>query len=77
MMRDVLEEMAKHLVDNPDKVSVKQTDGDRSSVFELTVASCDLGKVIGKEGRTAAAFRLILVAAGMKLKKRYSLEIME
>jgi len=64
-------------VDNPDKVQVSQLDGEQSSIIELKVSPDDLGKVIGKQGRTAQAIRIILGAAGMKLKKRYNLELIE
>jgi predicted RNA-binding protein YlqC (UPF0109 family) len=76
-MKQIIEDIAKALVDNPDQVTVKQIDGDHTSVFELSVAQSDLGKVIGKEGRTAGAMRLLLTAGGMKINRRYSLEIME
>lgn len=77
-MRALVEQMAKALVDEPDKVSVNlvQGEGD-SSVLELRVAPGDLGKVIGKQGRTARSMRTILGAAGMKLQKRFTLEILE
>lgn len=75
-MRALVEQMAKALVDEPDKVSVTAMEGD-SSVLELRVAPGDLGKVIGKQGRTARSMRTILSAAGMKLNKRLSLEIIE
>ncbi len=76
-MKELVELIAKSLVDNPDKVKVFQLDGQQSSVIELTVAPEDMGKVIGKQGRNAQAIRLILGAAGMKLKKRVDLEIVE
>ena len=69
--------IAKVLVDNPDNVQVSQLDGEQSSIIELKVAQEDIGKVIGKQGRTAQAMRIILGAAGMKLKKRFNLEILE
>ena len=75
-MRALIEQMAKALVDEPDKVSVTTMEGD-PSVLELRVAPGDLGKVIGKQGRTARSMRTILSAAGMKLNKRFSLEIVE
>src|SRR5207248_5289367 len=75
-VRALVEQMAKALVDEPDKVSVTAMEGD-SSVLELRVAPGDLGKVIGKQGRTVRAMRTILSAAGMKLNKRFSLEIIE
>ncbi|MFB0566267.1 MAG: KH domain-containing protein [Candidatus Aminicenantaceae bacterium] len=76
-MKELVELIAKSLVDNPDKVHVSQIDGEQSSILELKVAPEDLGKVIGKQGRNAMAIRVILGAAGMKLKKRFNLEIIE
>ena len=76
-MKELVELIAKSLVDNPDQVRVSQLDGEQSSVIELKVAQEDMGKVIGKQGRNAQAIRIILAAAGMKLKKRFSLEIIE
>jgi len=64
-------------VDNPEQVSVGLIEGEQATVFELRVAQSDIGKVIGKEGRTARSIRTILSAAGMKLKKRFTLEILE
>jgi len=76
-MRALVEQMAKALVDQPEKVSVQAVEGEQGTVLELSVAPDDLGKVIGKQGRTARSLRTILGAAGMKLKKRYTLEILE
>jgi predicted RNA-binding protein YlqC (UPF0109 family) len=76
-MKELLELIAKQLVDNPDKVSVTEVGGEQTTVLELRVAQQDLGKVIGKQGRTAHAIRTILNAAGMKVKKRFVLEILE
>jgi len=76
-VKELVELIAKALVDNPDKVKVSQLDGEQSSIIELKVAQEDLGKVIGKQGRNAQAIRIILGAAGMKLKKRVNLEILE
>ena len=76
-MKELIEMIAKALVDNPDNVQVSQLDGEQSSIIELKVAQEDIGKVIGKQGRTAQAMRIILGAAGMKLKKRFNLEILE
>ena len=76
-MRALVEQIAKSLVDEPEKVSVQAVDGEQATVLELRVAPDDLGKVIGKQGRTARSLRTILGAAGMKLKKRYTLEILE
>jgi predicted RNA-binding protein YlqC (UPF0109 family) len=76
-VRELVEMIVKALVDNPEKVKVSQLDGEQSSIIELTVAPEDMGKVIGKQGRNAQAIRIILGAAGMKLKKRVNLEILE
>jgi hypothetical protein len=76
-VKELVELIAKSLVDDPDKVKVFQLDGEQSSIIELKVAPEDMGKVIGKQGRTAQAIRIILGAAGMKLKKRINLEIIE
>lgn len=76
-LREVIETIAKALVDNPEEVSVKEIDGEATIVLELRVSPNDLGKVIGKQGRTARAMRTILRGAGMKLKKRFMLEILE
>ncbi|MFL6214094.1 MAG: KH domain-containing protein [Blastocatellia bacterium] len=76
-LKEVIETIAKALVDSPDEVAVREIDGDATTVIELKVASGDLGKVIGKQGRTARAMRTLLRAAGMKLKKRFVLEIVE
>ncbi len=76
-MRALVEQIAKSLVDEPEKVSVQAIDGEQATVLELRVSPDDLGKVIGKQGRTARSIRTILGAAGMKLKKRYTLEILE
>lgn len=76
-MKELIEYIAKALVDNPEKVKVTEIEGDRTSVIELAVAKEDLGKVIGKQGRTARAMRTILNAASTKLNKRSVLEIIE
>jgi len=76
-VKELVEVIVKALVDNPDKVRATQLDGEQSSIIELTVAPEDLGKVIGKQGRNAQAIRIIIGAAGMKLKKRVNLEILE
>jgi len=76
-VKELIESIAKSLVDNPDKVKVSQLDGEQSSIIELRVAQEDMGKIIGKQGRNAQAIRTILGAAGMKLKKRFNLEIIE
>ena len=76
-MRDLIYYIAKALVDHPDQVSVNEVEGNQTSVLELKVAKEDLGKVIGKQGRTARAMRTILSAASAKIKKRTVLEIIE
>jgi hypothetical protein len=76
-MRDLVEQIAKVLVDNPDEVKVHAIEGEQVTVLELRVSPDDLGKVIGKQGRTARSIRTILNAAGVKLQKRYTLEILE
>lgn len=76
-MKDLVEAIAKALVDHPDQVQVRAIDGEQTTVLELRVHPEDLGKVIGRQGRTAKSIRTILGAAGMKLKKRISLEILE
>jgi predicted RNA-binding protein YlqC (UPF0109 family) len=76
-MKELIEQIAKALVDSPDEVSVAAVEGEQTTVLELRVAQSDLGKVIGKQGRTARSIRTILSAAGMKLKKRFTLEILE
>jgi uncharacterized protein len=76
-MKELVELIAGALVDYPDKVRVKEIEGDQATVLELRVADGDLGKVIGKQGRTARAIRTILNASGIKLKKRFVLEILE
>jgi len=73
----LLEQIAKSLVDHPDEVSVSQSDNGGSSMLELRVAPTDLGRVIGKQGRTARAMRALVSAAGVRLNKRFSLEIVE
>jgi predicted RNA-binding protein YlqC (UPF0109 family) len=76
-MRDLMEQIAKALVDKPDQVEVSEVEGEQTTVIELRVAKEDLGKVIGKQGRTARALRTILSAASTKLRKRSVLEILE
>jgi len=77
MMKELIEIIAKALVDDPDSVEVTEVEGEQTSVIELKVAKEDLGKVIGKQGRTARAMRTILSAASTKLRKRSVLEIIE
>jgi predicted RNA-binding protein YlqC (UPF0109 family) len=76
-MKDLVEAIAKALVDHPDKVQVRAVDGEQVTVLELRVHPEDLGKVIGRQGRTAKSIRTILGAAGMKIRKRLTLEILE
>jgi len=76
-MKELIEYIAKALVDSPDQVRVSEIEGERTSVIELSVAKEDLGKVIGKQGRTAKAMRTILNAASTKLRKHSVLEIIE
>jgi predicted RNA-binding protein YlqC (UPF0109 family) len=77
VLRELIEYIAKALVDNPEQVKVSEIEGEKTSVIELAVAKDDLGKVIGKQGRTARAMRTILSAASTKVKKRAVLEIIE
>lgn len=76
-MKQLVETVCKALVDNPEEVQVTQIDGEQTTILELRVDQSDLGKVIGKQGRTARAIRTILAAAGMKQKRRFNLEIIE
>jgi predicted RNA-binding protein YlqC (UPF0109 family) len=75
--KDLVEAIAKALVDNPDQVQVRAIEGEHTTVFELRVHASDLGKVIGRHGRTAKAIRTILGAVGVKQRKRFTLEILE
>ncbi len=77
MLREMIEFIAKSLVDQPDQVRVTEVEGEQTSVLELKVAKEDLGKVIGKQGRTARAMRTLLGAASTKARKRSVLEILE
>lgn len=76
-MKDLITYIAKALVDNPEEVKVTEIVGDQTSVLELKVAKEDLGKVIGKQGRTARAMRTLLSASSAKIRKRTVLEIVE
>ena len=76
-LRELVEVMARALVDHPDQVQVNEVDGEQTAVIELRVAQDDLGRVIGKAGRTANAMRTILAAAAVKAHKRAVLEILE
>ncbi|HEY6342983.1 MAG TPA: KH domain-containing protein [Bryobacteraceae bacterium] len=76
-MKELVSEIAKALVDIPEEVAVREVEGEQTTVLELRVAPSDLGKVIGKQGRTARSIRTLLGAAGMKLHRRFTLEILE
>jgi hypothetical protein len=76
-MKQLVEDIARALVDRPDQVQVREVEGEQTTVLELRVAQEDLGKVIGKQGKTARAMRTILAGAGMKVRKRFVLEILE
>jgi hypothetical protein len=76
-VKTLVEEIAKALVDAPNGVVVNEIAGEHATVFELRVAQGDLGKVIGKQGRTARSIRTLLGAVGTKLNRRFSLEILE
>jgi predicted RNA-binding protein YlqC (UPF0109 family) len=76
-MKQLIEDIAKALVDIPEEVTINEIAGEQTTVLELRVAPSDLGKVIGKQGRTARSIRTILGAAGMKLNRRFTLEILE
>ena len=76
-MKDLINYLAQALVDHPEQVSVNEIEGNQTTVLELKVAKEDIGKVIGKQGRTARAMRTILNAASAKIKKRTVLEIVE
>ncbi len=76
-MKDFVEFIAKHLVDNPDAVSVTEVEGEKTTVYELRVGDGDLGKVIGRKGNTAKSIRTLLAAASAKNGKRAVLEILE
>ena len=76
-MKELLELIARSLVDQPERVEVAEVEGDGTTDYELRVAGDDLGKVIGKQGRTARAIRTIVASAGKKLQKRIAFEIVE
>ncbi|HKB17134.1 MAG TPA: KH domain-containing protein [Planctomycetota bacterium] len=76
-MKELVELVAKALVDDPEGVEVREVPGDRETVLRLSVSPADLGKVIGRQGRTAKSIRTILAAAGSRLRKRVVLEIVE
>ena len=76
-MKELVAEIAKVLVDSPDEVTVREVEGEQVTVLELRVAPGDLGRVIGKQGRTARSIRTLLAAAGVKQNRRFTLEILE
>jgi hypothetical protein len=76
-MKELIEYIAKHLVDKPDEVIVREVTGERTTIFELKVAQEDLGQIIGKHGRTARSIRTLLSAAAIKAGKKAVLEILE
>ncbi len=76
-MKPLIEFLAKSLVDSPDQVKVHQLDRDQATVLEVEVAQPDLGKIIGRQGRTARALRTLLAAAGQKQRRRYILDILD
>jgi uncharacterized protein len=76
-MKELVESIAKALVDHPNDVQVRSVEGSQATILELRVNPQDLGKVIGRQGRTAKAVRTLLGAAGMKVRKRFTLEILE
>ena len=76
-MKELVAAIARALVDHPDDVQVRAVDGEQVTVLELRVHPEDVGKVIGRQGRTAKAIRTLLGAAGMKMQKRFTLEILE
>lgn len=77
LMKELVESIAKALVDRPEAVEVRAIEGTQATVLELRTDPSDVGKVIGREGRTAKAIRTLLGAGGMKVHKRYTLEIIE
>lgn len=76
-VKELVENIAKALVDKPEEVEVREVRGEQTVVLELRVAPSDVGKVIGKQGRTARSIRTVLGAAGTKLKRRFELEILD
>lgn len=76
-MKELVTKMAEALVDSPAEITVHEVQGEQVTVFELRVAPSDLGKIIGKQGRNTRSMRTILGAAGMKLNRRFTLEILE
>jgi len=76
-MKDLVVEIARALVDNPEAVHVTEVEGEQKTILELSVDQPDIGKVIGRQGRTVRALRTLLSAAGVKLHKRFTLEILD
>ena len=76
-IKELIIEIAKALVDVPEQVAVNEVEGEQTTVYELKVATSDIGKVIGKQGRTARSIRTLLGAAGTKMNRRLTLEILE
>jgi predicted RNA-binding protein YlqC (UPF0109 family) len=76
-VKELIEFLAKSLVDEPDEVEIRTRNRDQATVIELMVAENDLGKVIGRQGRTARAMRTLLAAAGNKQRRRYILDILD
>lgn len=76
-MKDLVVEIARALVDNPEAVNVTEVEGEERTILELSVDQSDIGKVIGRQGRTVRALRTLLSAAGVKLQKRFTLEILD
>ncbi len=76
-MKELIEYIAKNLVENPDAVEVNEIEGEKTTIIELAVDPGDIGRIIGKKGRTARALRTILNASAMKMNKRAVLEILE
>ncbi len=76
-MKELVERIIKEIVDNPDKVQVEEIKGEMTTILEVSVAPSDMGKVIGREGRTAKAIRTILNAAGMRINRRIEYEIID
>jgi uncharacterized protein len=76
-IKELVEDIAKALVDVPDEVQVREVQGEQATLFELKVAPNDVGKIIGKQGRTARSIRTLLGAAGVKANRRFTLDILE
>lgn len=76
-MKEILEVVIKNLVDNPEEVSIKELEGEKSIVFEVKVSEADMGKVIGKQGRIAKSIRTVMKAIASKDKKRITIEFID